>query len=748
MKRLLLKLNRSSQFDNRGWYIFPVLALQLTLAIVVNSFAWPWLILLALLVLTVWQNQRYLVFLEMLLLIGVGFYLGQKPQLTLPHNKEIIVYPDQIKQKPGWISGTGTLSNGQKVLFGSSITKKKNIPAQVLKIKGDWQWQRIAPATNQGEFDFRKYYQQQNIYYRATASQMTITPMLSRKTLLDYLHLLRYCWFRSFQQLPHWLRINACSLLLGDFDTSEVDLRAGLTNLGIIHIFSISGLHVYLLVRILIKLTSFLRIPEESVQLVLFFLLPMFAVIAGSGVGVWRACGLQMVQIIQSHFHWPISRHDRFALVLLGQTLFEPYVLFSLAGQLSYLLSYGLIVIRVNKAWQRSLLINFLSAPVLIFHTYSFVWLTFAANIFLTPLFEHLIIPLTFLSLLIKKSTKLLQILESFFDIIYAPVTALADCHKTQLIVGHLPVMVAMIFVIITLIAVSNSSHSKYWYTLLLLGYCLVMMGNHFPSTGQVTLIDIGQGDSILLTTPFRRKTCLIDTGGKLRFGRYHSSSNRVEQITIPYLKYQGIDHLDYVFLSHQDADHIGDLQVLLKKFPVRRVCFADGMQNNAAVNRQLNPFRKKVQFYRLHLNDEIAVTPQFKIKVLWPRHLSTGTNEDSLSLLVKIQNIKWLFTGDLNQANELKLFKQPCSIDFFKAGHHGSKTASNPQFLKMIQPKLVLISAGRHNRYGHPSPETMATLKKLQIKALSTAEHGMLTWRYSNWHKPQWQLFSKEKIK
>lgn len=52
-----------------------------------------------------------------------------------------------------------------------------------------------------------------------------------------------------------------------------------------------------------------------------------------------------------------------------------------------------------------------------------------------------------------------------------------------------------------------------------------------------------------------------------------------MEQITIPYLKYQGIDHLDYVFLSHQDVDHIGDLQVLLKKFPVRRVCFADGMQ-------------------------------------------------------------------------------------------------------------------------------------------------------------------------
>lgn len=122
-------------------------------------------------------------------------------------------------------------------------------------------------------------------------------------------------------------------------------------------------------------------------------------------------------------------------------------------------------------------------------------------------------------------------------------------------------------------------------------------------------------------------------------------------------------------------------MQVLLKKFPVRRVCFADGMQNNAAVNRQLNPFRKKVQFYRLHLNYEIALTPQFKIKVLWPRHLSTGTNEDSLSLLVTIQNIKWLFTGDLNQANELKLFKQPCPIVFSRRSTMVAKWPVIPNF-------------------------------------------------------------------
>lgn len=742
MKKLNLKL----QFDNRGWYIFPVLALELTIAIVTTKMIILWTLLLLTLSYTVFRNQRYGLLLEIFFMIGLGICLTQHSNLKAPHINQIIVNPDQLKLKNDWLSGVGQLADGQKVSFGSKIKANTRLPNSTLCLQGDFQWQTIAPATNKGEFDFQKYYQYQKIYYRGVATHIKIIKVSPNNNFLSRIHSFRFFCLQSLKKLPHWLNVNARSLLLGDFDSNETSLRQGLTNLGIIHIFSISGLHVYLLIDILIKITSILRIPRERVEIALLFILPIFAVIAGSGVGVWRASGLQIIQIIQKHLNWKISKHDCFAIVLLGQTVFTPYVLFSLAGQLSYLLSYGLIVIQAPKTWQRSILINFLSLPLIIFHSYSFSWLTFLANILLTPVFESLIIPITIFSLFIQKFKLLLEILERLFALIYTPVTALANANWTQITIGHLNIIVTVILLGLTLIWLSEF-HS-HWVKILIVVYCGCILYNHFPLSGQVTIIDIGQGDSILLTTPIFRKTCLIDTGGKLAFGHHKNTNNRVEQITIPYLKYQGITHLDYVFLSHQDADHIGDLHVLLQKFPVRRVCFADGMQNNQAVARQLRPFQQQVQFMKMHLGDTVAVAPELHLKVVWPNHLSKGINEDSLSLIAAIQNKRWLFTGDLNRANELKLFKSNYHIDYLKAGHHGSKTASDPQFLKKINPQLVLISAGRHNRYGHPHPETMANLKKIKIPALNTADHGMIIWNYSYWHQQTWKVFSKENIK
>ena len=81
----------------------------------------------------------------------------------------------------------------------------------------------------------------------------------------------------------------------------------------------------------------------------------------------------------------------------------------------------------------------------------------------------------------------------------------------------------------------------------------------HFPLRGQVTFIDVGQGDSILITTPFPRKAYMIDTGGKLNFSG-KKVTPQVNRITIPFLKSLGISTLAGVFVSHQDADHVGDL--------------------------------------------------------------------------------------------------------------------------------------------------------------------------------------------
>lgn len=93
-----------------------------------------------------------------------------------------------------------------------------------------------------------------------------------------------------------------------------------------------------------------------------------------------------------------------------------------------------------------------------------------------------------------------------------------------------------------------------------------------------------------------------------------------------------------------------------------------------------------------------------------------------------------FIFTGDLDQQGERNVIKKYPQLraDIIKLGHHGSKTSSDPKFLKQLQPKLGIISAGRKNRYGHPNQETLTTLKKLQIQAWSTQNRGMIKFTYN----------------
>lgn len=273
--------------------------------------------------------------------------------------------------------------------------------------------------------------------------------------------------------------------------------------------------------------------------------------------------------------------------------------------------------------------------------------------------------------------------------------------------------------------------------------FCLI----HFPFKGQVSFIDVGQGDSILITTPFNRKTYLIDTGGKLNFGK-RKSQPQLNRITIPYLYSQGINHLDGVFLSHQDADHIGDLKALLDQIPVDKLYFAKGLTENQSFMKRINNHVNDVQLVPLLAGDEVK-TKNINFEVVYPFEPGLGKNEDSLSLTFKLANKRWLFTGDLGRDGEKEILSHyNLHVDYFKLGHHGSKTSSDPEFLKQLDPHLVFISSGRNNRFGHPHQETLKTLKDLSIPYLNTQDSGTITWTYSPFQGEAITTFYKGNVK
>lgn len=155
-------------------------------------------------------------------------------------------------------------------------------------------------------------------------------------------------------------------------------------------------------------------------------------------------------------------------------------------------------------------------------------------------------------------------------------------------------------------------------------------------------------------------------------------------------------------------------------------------MKENKSFMNKLKPDIEKVELIEVGNGNQIDAT---NLKVVHPFQPGLGKNEDSMVIFADIAGLAWLFMGDLNREEELKIIeKYPnLKVDILKLGHHGSKTSSDPEFIKKIKPKIGIISAGRNNRYGHPNQETLMTMKKERVIVLNTQDSGMIKYQYQN---------------
>ena len=359
--------------------------------------------------------------------------------------------------------------------------------------------------------------------------------------------------------------------------------------------------------------------------------------------------------------------------------------------------------------------------------------------------------PVSFTNIVFFSFTKkLAPLFEQILELGEKAIGSLSNTQLGLLTFGKINWWQCLILILITMLLIIALRERPEWkfnkkeLSMVLISTYLIFFGMiHFPLRGQVTLIDVGQGDSILITTPFLRKAYMIDTGGKLNFSG-KKVTPQVNRITIPFLKSLGISTLDGVFVSHQDADHVGDLGPLLEQVHVKRIFMAKGLINNPSFQKRLNGRIKHTKLVELLAGMQVK-DPKITFNVVYPYQPGEGKNEDSLSLFFRVANKNWLFTGDLGQEGEKEIMqKSNLSVDYFKLGHHGSKTSSNPDFLRVIHPQKVFISAGRKNRFGHPHQETLTTLSEQQIPWVSTQDCGMISWYYGGMQKSEFNYFLK----
>jgi len=253
----------------------------------------------------------------------------------------------------------------------------------------------------------------------------------------------------------------------------------------------------------------------------------------------------------------------------------------------------------------------------------------------------------------------------------------------------------------------------------------------------ELTAIDVGQGDSLLVVFPEGR-TMVVDGGGVLQFGRVkrHSNLDTGEDVVSPYLWSRGIRRIDILVSTHAHQDHTGGLPALLENFRPREVWV--GANPSPDLLQRAAELRIPVR-----MPDASAAPADFggaRLEVLSPPvgfSPAKAGNNDSLALRITYGANSFLLTGDLEAPMERLLLADRRSLhaDVLKVGHHGSKTSTSPDFLEAVSPSIALISAGFENSFGHPHPTVLTRLVQRHSAVLRTDQDGLVTVR-SDGHK------------
>ena len=249
--------------------------------------------------------------------------------------------------------------------------------------------------------------------------------------------------------------------------------------------------------------------------------------------------------------------------------------------------------------------------------------------------------------------------------------------------------------------------------------------------TLQITCLDVGQGDGILIRTP-NNKHYLIDGGSSSQseLGRY---------CLLPALKSMGISYLDGIFISHTDKDHLSGVQELLeymeKGLTTIRAGYLvlPGWSEPPQAWTDLARTAKKAGLKTVTGNTgDIIHSGAVTFEVLWPESAARGkdVNEEAMVMELTYGEFQMLFTGDIGADTEKKLLTAGYlnDIDCLKVGHHGSRYSSSEEFLKKLKPELAIISCSSTNTYGHPSPETIQRLEDCGSQVEYTMKNGAIT--------------------
>lgn len=579
-------------------------------------------------------------------------YSNDKTTITIKNKEKILIYTNSnISLSLGdYINVTGKF-----YLPGENTTKNIFNYRNYLKSK------KIFWITNNPEINIIKY--NKNIFYK-------IKNKIIHKINNDYLN----------------------SFILGDNSYLDDTVITSYRINGISHLFSISGMHITLLSTLLLKLLSKIFKSKKVIYILVSSFLIFYMFLIDFTSSVIRAVLLFII------LNFTKNKASSALIIILSILLIiNPYYIYDLGFKYSFIVSFFLI--RFNYLFNKNYFYNLIlisliaflaSIPIQINNFFSINLLTIINNIIFVPLVSIIIFPFSLLTFLLKPLIPVLDFLMNIFE----HLSIFMSKFNIQMIIPKMPIFLIIIYYILLY------NLNKINFVIIVFFLFIYSNIKYFNPRCEVTFLDVGQGDSIFISLPYNKGNILIDTGGNLFSDKNYISNN----ITIPYLKSIGVKKLDYLIITHGDADHAKEALNIINNIKVDRIL----------LNNYNNELESKLD--GKNIGNTILNINGYKFRIF--NYRNTIENNDSLIVYTIISNYKLLFMGDATYLEEKILLEDfnIRDIDILKVGHHGSKTSSSKEFIEKLKPTYSIISVGENNMYGHPNKEVLKNLNASKI--------------------------------
>ncbi len=619
------------------------------------------------------------------------------------------------------ISYYGNIEDIYIDMSGKNIKNNSNPQecfASVIKFKTELQ--KPSGKRNPNCFDYAKYLK--SIDVDAVGTVKKIEVIAKTKNPVERLNRLLLIKKENFKDvLPEESKGIVSGLLFGDTEYLYEDIYEEFRSNGTAHVLAVSGLHIGVIYRFVIKI--FGRRQSKLTFVIILLILYAFGCLASWNASVVRAIGMVMLRMFALYTDRRYDLLNGASFVALLSIANNPYVVFNTGFQMSYLAIVSIsfcaprIPTGIPGVMAQTLAVNLGMIPyqMFVFNTLSVTSLF--ANIPVVYITSMTIpfVAIRFVCFVLGLNIAPLNLITDSLAWFCIKVNSLTTLGKDSLdVISPNPAFIILVYLIIFIVISETFEilviRKKYKQILLIFcGFVLVIILVYVisfePISGaDMIFVDVGQGDCIHIRTDDRN--ILIDGGGNIG---YEVGAKTLK----PYLLKNGVLKVDLALATHLHTDHYKGLAEL----------------ENEDMIRELRTKLTAGQSIRLE---------DVMIETLWPLDIDEkegqDENKDCSVFLIHYGGYKVMITGDLDSEGEKKMIEyykskgrlDKLQADILKVGHHGSKTSTSKEFLDMVKPSCAVIQVGKNN-YGHPSDEVLERLDTSGSKIFRSDKDGAI---------------------